>query len=65
MTPFQAIRATIDMLLARARQPIGTRESTPASLIPRRQHARAERSTESPARSVRMGRRWSDSPADR
>jgi hypothetical protein len=65
MTPFQAIRATIDMLLARARQPIGTRESTSAPLIARHQHSQAERSTESPARSAQRGRRWSDSPADR
>jgi hypothetical protein len=47
MTPFQAIRATFDMLLARARQPSGTRELIRAPLVVRHRHARAERSTES------------------
>jgi hypothetical protein len=54
MTPFQAIRATIDMLLARARQRIGTRELIPA--LARHQHDRAERSTES----ERVAHRHSD-----
>ena len=47
MTAFQAIRATIDMLLARARQPIGSCELIPAPSVARHQHARAEHSTES------------------
>ena len=65
MTPFHAIKATVDMLLARARQPIDTRELIPAPVIARRQHSRAEPSTESHARPVRRGRRWSDSPVHR
>lgn len=56
MTPFQAIKATIDMLLARARQPSGARELIPAPLVARHQRARAERSTESES----AGRRHSD-----
>ena len=47
MNPFQAIRATIDMLLARARQPSGAHEMIPAPLVVRHRHPRAERSTES------------------
>ena len=46
MTPFQAIKATFDMLLARARQPSDARESIPAPLITH-QYTRAEPSTDS------------------
>jgi hypothetical protein len=47
MTPFQALRATFDMLLARARQPIGACEPIPAPSMTRHQRARVEPSTES------------------
>lgn len=65
MTPFQAIRATIYMLLARARAPIGARELIPAPLTARHQHSRAARSAGSPLPSAQMRRRRSDSPVHR
>jgi hypothetical protein len=65
MTPFQAIRATIDMLLAKARAPIGARALIPAPLDARHEHSRTERSAESPLRSAQMRRRRSDSPVHR
>jgi hypothetical protein len=65
MTPFQAIRATIYMLLAKARAPIGTSELIPAPLVALHQHSRAERPAEHHLRSAPMGRRRSDSPVHR
>jgi hypothetical protein len=65
MTPFQAIRATIYMLLAKAREPIGDRELIPAPSGVRHQRSRAERSAQIHVRPAQMGRRQSDSPFHR
>jgi hypothetical protein len=62
MIPFQAIRATLFMLLARAREPIGAPELVPAPSTERHRHSKAERSADSHVRLGQMGRRRSDSP---
>ncbi len=65
MTPFQAIRATIYMLLARAREPIGDGESIPTPAGADQQRSKAKPAERGHLRQAQMGRRRSDSPFHR
>jgi len=62
MTPFQAIKATFYMLLAKAREPIEERELAPASSGARHRPATTARSGESHLKMAQTGRRKTDSP---
>jgi hypothetical protein len=63
MTPFQAIRATIYMLLAKARGPIPERELIRAPSRARHQRSRAERANGDHPLGPQPMRRKSDHPS--
>lgn len=62
MTPFQAIKASFYMLLAKAREPIQERELAPASADATHRSSTAPRSSNSQVTMARTGRRKTDSP---
>jgi hypothetical protein len=62
MTPFQAIKATIHMLLAKARGPIQERELAPVPSRARHQRSGATRSGRGHLQMTQTGGRESDSP---
>lgn len=62
MTPFQAIKATLYMLLAKAREPIQERELAPLSTGPRRHPAGTTHSRKGQLKMAQTGRRKTDSP---
>jgi hypothetical protein len=62
MTPFQAIKATFYMLLAKAREPIQERELAPAPMGSRRQPSGATRPVKGHLKMTQTGRRKTDSP---
>ena len=62
MTPFQAIKASFYMLLAKAREPIEERELTPAPAGARHQPSGTTRSGKGQLKMAQTGRRRTDSP---
>jgi len=62
MTPFQAIKATFFMLLAKAREPLEERELAPASSGAPHRPATAARAGESHLKMAQTGRRKTDAP---
>jgi len=62
MTPFQAIRATTYMLLAKAREPIQERELVPAPSRARQQRSPAAQSGQGHLQMTQTRRRKSDFP---
>ncbi len=62
MTPFQAIRASCYMLLAKAREPIQERELAPASTGATHRSSTTPRSSNNQLKEARTGRRRTDSP---
>ena len=62
MTPFQAIKATFYMLLAKAREPIEERALAPAATGARRQPSGATRPGKGHLKMTQTGRRKTDSP---
>jgi hypothetical protein len=62
MTPFQAIKATFYMLLAKAREPIEDRELTPAPAGARHQPSGTTRPGNGQVKMAQTGRRKTDSP---
>ena len=63
MTPFQAIKASFYMLLAKAREPIQERELAPASAGATHRSSATPRSSNSQLTMARTGRRKTDSPS--
>jgi hypothetical protein len=62
MTPFQAIKATFYMLLAKAREPIEERELTPAPAGARHPSSGTTRPGKGQLKLAQTGRRKTDSP---
>ena len=62
MTPFQAIKASFYMLLAKAREPIQERELAPASAGAAHRPSTTPQSSNSQLTTARTGRRKTDSP---
>ena len=62
MTPFQAIKATFYMLLAKAREPIEERELAPVPSGARHQPSATTRPGDGQLRMTQTGRRKTDSP---
>ena len=65
MTPFQAIKATLYMLLAKAREPIQERELAPAPAGPRHRPSGTTRPAKGHLKMTQTGRRRTDSPFQR
>jgi hypothetical protein len=64
MTPFQSLRATIDMLLARAREPVDERKLVPAPSRANTQRTRPARSRPGHLHAMPMRRRHTDWPPE-
>jgi hypothetical protein len=62
MTPFQAIKATFYILLAKAREPIQERDLAPAPAGARHQRSRDTRPRKGRLKMTQTGRRRTDSP---
>ena len=62
MTPFQALKASFDMFLAKAREPIQERELAPAPASAAHRPSTTARSSNSQLKMTQTGRRKTDSP---
>lgn len=62
MTPFQAIKATFYMLLAKAREPIQQRELAPVPTSTRHHRSGTTRPDKGQLKMAQTGRRKTDSP---
>jgi hypothetical protein len=65
MIAYQAVKATLYMLLAKAREPIGASELVPATSPRRPQQSTGRPSAGAHVRLGQMGRRQTDSPLHR